>query len=131
MKIGEFASQTGVSKNTIRYYEKIKLLKPNIECHHRDYTEEDILSIQVIIKLKQNGFTLNEIKLLFEWTEHVDKDSELTEEETDKLQLLRNLFQEKYREMIQKEEQIIQIKEVLLRADKKMEQLLGGTKNET
>ncbi len=131
MKIGEFASQTGVSKDTIRFYEKIKLLKPNIECYHRDYTEEDILSIQVIIKLKQNGFTLNEIKLLFEWTEHVDKDSELTEVETDKLQLLRNLFQEKYREMIQKEEQIIQIKEVLLRADKKMEQLLGGTKNET
>lgn len=131
MRIGEFASRTGVSKDTIRYYEKINLLKPNIVNSYRHYTDEDILSIQAIIKLKQNGFTLQEIQLLFEWTNHVDKDNKLTDHETEKLQLLRELFQEKYRNLIEKEKQIIQIKQVLLRVDMKVEQLLGSKRDET
>lgn len=131
MKIGEFASRTGVSKDTIRYYEKINLLKPTMENSYRYYTEEDILSIQTVIKLKQNGFTLQEIKLLFEWTDQVDKDSELTKHETENLQMLRELFREKYRNLVEKEKQIIHIKEVLLRVDQKVEQLLGGKRDET
>lgn len=131
MRIGEFASLTGVSKDTIRYYEKIELLKPTIINSYRHYTDEDILSIQAIIKLKQNGFSLQEIKLLFDWTNHLDKDNKLADHETENLQLLRELFQEKYRNLIEKEKQIIQIKEVLLRVDRKVEQLLGGKRDET
>ncbi|MER2262451.1 MAG: MerR family transcriptional regulator [Psychrobacillus sp.] len=131
MSIGEFASLTGVSKDTIRYYEKIELLKPTIINSYRHYTDEDILSIQAIIKLKQNGFSLQEIKLLFDWTNHLDKDNKLAGHETENLQLLRELFQEKYRNLIEKEKQIIQIKEVLLRVDRKVDQLLGGKRDET
>ena len=37
MKIGEFATCTGLSKDTIRYYEKIDLLHPEIKNKHREY----------------------------------------------------------------------------------------------
>jgi len=124
MKIGEFAERTALSKDTIRYYEKIELLQPDIQNKQRVYNEEDVIKIETIVKLKQNGFSLQEIKMLFDWSINIDKDKEMTKEEVEKLLLLKEVFQIKYKEMLQKEEQIKQIKQVLLRADHKLEQLL-------
>ncbi|MFF2754738.1 MerR family transcriptional regulator [Psychrobacillus sp. NPDC058041] len=124
MKIGEFAERTRLSKDTIRYYEKIELLQPDIQKKQRSYNEEDIIKIKTIVKLKQNGFSLLEIKMLFDWSQNMDKDKELTKEEIEKLILLKETFQNKYTEMLHKEEQIKQIKQVLLRADHKLEWLL-------
>jgi len=39
MKIGEFALCTGLSKDTIRYYEKINLLHPALKNNQREYNE--------------------------------------------------------------------------------------------
>lgn len=124
MKIGEFAERTALSKDTIRYYEKIELLQPDIQNKQRVYNEEDVIKIETIVKLKQNGFSLQEIKMLFDWSINMDKDKEMTKDEVEKLLLLKEVFQTKYKEMLQKEEQIKQIKQVLLRADHKLEQLL-------
>ncbi|WP_342599211.1 MerR family transcriptional regulator [Psychrobacillus sp. FSL H8-0483] len=124
MKIGEFAERTALSKDTIRYYEKIELLQPDLQNKQRVYNEEDVVKIETIVKLKQNGFSLQEIQMLFDWSINMDKDKEMTKDEIEKLLLLREVFQTKYKEMLQKEEQIKQIKQVLLRADHKLEQLL-------
>ena len=128
IKISEFAKCIDLSKDTIRYYEKMGLLHPEIKNKHRDYNEGHIEIISTILKLKQCGFSLQEIKMLFEWSQNTDENDELTEAEIQNVQQLKILFQNKYEQMIQRENEIKQIKQVLLRADYKMEQLLEKNK---
>ena len=129
LKIGEFAESTGLSKDTIRYYEKMDLLHPQIKGKHREYTEQDIEIIDTILKLKQTGFSLQEIKMLFDWSQNTDQNKKLTKEEIQNLLQIKVIFQEKYKQMVQRENQIKQIKQVLLQADNKMEQLLERNKD--
>lgn len=124
VKISEFAKNTGVSKDTIRYYEKMELLHPQMTNKHREYTVQHIEIMETIIKLKQTGFSLQEIKLLFEWSQHMDQNKKLTEEEIQNLLQIKEIFKEKYNEMMQRELQIKEIKQVLLRADNKLDWLL-------
>lgn len=49
MKIGEFAICTGLSKDTIRYYEKMNLLQPEIKNKHRYYNKKDIDTVEAIL----------------------------------------------------------------------------------
>ena len=128
MKIGEFSTCTGLSKDTIRYYEKIDLLHPEIKKNHREYTEEDIYIVNAIIKLKQTGFSLREIKMLFDWSKNADQNKKLSKDEISNLLRIKEVFQDKYKEMVRKQEQIIEIKQILLRADDKMVQLLEKNK---
>ena len=131
MKISEFAERTGLSKDTIRYYEKVDLLHPQIVNKHREYTEQDIVLIETILKLKQTGFSLHEIKMLFEWSGNTDQNKKLTNEEIQRLLQIKETFQKKYKQMVQKEQHIKQIKQVLLKADDKIEQLLERNKDES
>lgn len=128
MKISEFATCTGLSKDTIRYYEKMNLLHPEIKNKHREYNEQDIVIIDTILKLKQAGFSLQEIRLLFDWSQNTDQNKELSKGEIQNLLRIKVIFQDKYKQMVQKEEQIKQIKQVLLRADNKMDMLLERNK---
>ncbi|QPQ33022.1 hypothetical protein [Lysinibacillus sp. JNUCC 51] len=67
--------------------------------------------------------------MLFEWSQNTDENDELTEDEIQNVQQLKILFQNKYKQMIQREKEIKQIKQVLLLpADHKMEQLLEKNK---
>lgn len=124
MKIGEFAECTGISKDTIRYYEKIGLLQPELKNKHREYKNHDIILVETIIKLKQTGFSLQEIKMLIEWSNNTDQNKELTQEEVQNVLQIKELFQNKYEQIIQRENSIKQIKQVLRKADYKIEQLL-------
>ncbi|WP_053217785.1 MerR family transcriptional regulator [Virgibacillus senegalensis] len=128
MKISEVASCTGLSKDTIRYYEKVGLLHPKAEKHHRDYNEQDIEIIEVIVKLKDTGFSLKEIKMLLDWSKDTDENQKMTKDEIQNLKQIREVFRNKQQQMIQKEEQIKEIKQVLLRADNKIEYLLKENK---
>ncbi|MEA0565846.1 helix-turn-helix domain-containing protein [Lysinibacillus irui] len=128
MKISEFAVCTGLSKDTIRYYEKMDLLHPEIKNKQREYNKKDIDIVETILKLKQTGFSLQEIKILFEWSGNTDKNKKLTKKEIQNLLEIKFLFQEKYEQMLQKEHQIKQIKQVLLNTDNKINQLLEKNK---
>ena len=65
MKIKDFASKYQVQPNTVRYYEKVSLLSPiRQENNYRDFDEECEKQIQLIIVLKQLGFTIKEIQQL-------------------------------------------------------------------
>lgn len=92
MKIGEFAVRTNISKDTIRYYEKIGLLHPEIKNKYRDYNNNDIILIQTIMKLKQNGFSLLEIKMLFDWSKNTDQNKKLTQEEIQNVLRIKEIF---------------------------------------
>lgn len=64
MTIGQLAKITNINIETIRYYEKLKLIpKPNTNgSKYRIYTNEFIYRINYIKKAKVLGFTLKEIR---------------------------------------------------------------------
>lgn len=70
MLIGKLASSSGFSRDTIRYYEKFGLLKlgkeNRQENNYRDYPPQALERLEQIDQLKKLGFTLGEIKDLFE-----------------------------------------------------------------
>lgn len=68
LQIGTVAKQTGVTVDTIRFYEKEGLLKrpPRTEGGFRIYRLEDVRDLKFIRKAQELGFSLQEIReLLF------------------------------------------------------------------
>ncbi|MGE7693980.1 MerR family transcriptional regulator [Lysinibacillus sp. NPDC094177] len=66
--INEFKKLSGVSVRTLRYYDKIGLLKPvsKTEGGHRLYSNNELKKLQQIQFLKTIGFQLSEIKMMLE-----------------------------------------------------------------
>ncbi|MBR2565185.1 MAG: MerR family transcriptional regulator [Paenibacillus sp.] len=65
MKIKDFAHKYQIQPDTIRYYEKEGLLNPiRRENGYREFDEECEKQVQLIIVLKQLGFTIKEIQQL-------------------------------------------------------------------
>ncbi|AFH79698.1 TPA: MerR family transcriptional regulator [Listeria monocytogenes] len=63
MYIKDFAIKTGLSIDTLRYYEEEELLIPaRNEKNYRVYTEEDYCWVQLLLKMKQTGMTITNIK---------------------------------------------------------------------
>ncbi|MDE1233333.1 MULTISPECIES: MerR family transcriptional regulator [Vibrio] len=63
MNMKEFSSLVGLSSHTLRYYEKIGLLK-NIQRNrsgHRVYTSKDLGWIEFVKRLKETAMPLEEI----------------------------------------------------------------------
>ncbi|HYF69856.1 MAG TPA: MerR family transcriptional regulator [Ohtaekwangia sp.] len=74
MLIGELVERTGLTKDTIRFYEKKGLIlldrKSRRENNYKEYSEQVLDKLMLIRKLKDMGFTLNEIDTFFElWGE--------------------------------------------------------------
>lgn len=65
-KIGKVANQTGLSIDTIRFYEKQGLLKqsPRTEGGFRLFGASDIETLKFVRKAQELGFSLNEIREL-------------------------------------------------------------------
>ena len=66
MQIGDIAKQSGFSKDTLRYYEKIGLITLDKKLrganNYRIYDGKILHKLTTIKQLKQVGFTLKEIK---------------------------------------------------------------------
>jgi MerR family transcriptional regulator, thiopeptide resistance regulator len=62
-KIGELASQCGITVRTLHHYHQIGLLVPSefTEAGHRLYTKDDVSKLQQILFLKLLGLSLEEI----------------------------------------------------------------------
>lgn len=60
---GQFAKLANVSQRTIRYYDKIGLLKPSciLENGYRQYSEKDFIRLQKIITLRNLDFSIEDI----------------------------------------------------------------------
>ncbi|QFR39120.1 MerR family transcriptional regulator [Candidatus Gracilibacteria bacterium 28_42_T64] len=67
MRIGELVQKTGISRDTIRFYEKKGLITSSegkdISNNYRDYDEENIKNISQIQFMKKLGFTLKECEV--------------------------------------------------------------------
>ena len=65
MQIKDFAKKYQIQTDTIRYYEKENILKPKRRDNgYREYDEDCEKQLQLIIVLKQLGFTIKEIQQL-------------------------------------------------------------------
>ena len=63
MNMTEFSQRTGVSAHTLRYYEKIGLLRqvPRAPSGHRVFGEKELVWITFILRLKETGMPLEGI----------------------------------------------------------------------
>ena len=66
LTIGELAKAAGVNLETIRYYERIKLMPPpaRTEGGHRSYSVEHGGRLAFIRRARELGFTIEEIRAL-------------------------------------------------------------------
>ena len=62
--IGHLAKRTGVPIDTIRYYERIGLLRPasRLASGYRRYGDPELRRLQFVLRAKALGFTLEEIE---------------------------------------------------------------------
>lgn len=76
MKIGELAKVTGTKAETIRYYEKIGLLRApgRTGGNYRDYGAEDQERLAFIRHARGLGFDIADIRSLLELAEEPDQD---------------------------------------------------------
>ncbi len=68
VQIGELAKTLGITTRTIRYYEEIGLMGPSerLGGGTRTYSQDDILRLKFILKLKELGISLKEMQELAE-----------------------------------------------------------------
>ncbi len=89
----------GVSERTIRYYDKVGLLKPSFikENGYRQYTDENLIDLQKIISLRQMGFSIEEIFPIVmekqEMDESLQMQIELVNSRITQLQYLKELME--------------------------------------
>ena len=74
MRIGELCAKTGLSKETVRYYERQGLLdnipQPNRSNNYKVYSAVDLQRLNMIKHAKMLGFTLAEIaEVLAVWVD--------------------------------------------------------------
>lgn len=64
MKVKEVAKLTGISVRTLHHYDEIGLLSPKriAESGYREYTDEDLETLQQILFFRELGFPLKKIK---------------------------------------------------------------------
>ena len=63
MLIGELSKYLNLSRDTIRFYEKLDLIQPLIRNNgYKDYSEQNIQQLRLIQTAKSLGFTLTEVK---------------------------------------------------------------------
>jgi DNA-binding transcriptional MerR regulator len=68
MRIGELSAKAGVNVQTVRFYEREKLLRKPVRTAsgYRTFTETDLERVRFIKDSQQLGFSLKEIKELLE-----------------------------------------------------------------
>lgn len=75
MLIGELAQKTGLTRDTIRFYEKLGLIsasdRPAGTRVYKEFSENTMERLLLIHQAKTLGFTLSEIKQLLQaWGDH-------------------------------------------------------------
>lgn len=102
MRIGELCAKTGLSKETVRYYERLGLLEnipqPNRSNNYKVYSAVDLQRLNMIKHAKMLGFTLSEIsEVLAVWVD----DKFTAEQKRDSLQRKLQQLEEKEAALIE------------------------------
>ena len=116
MRIGELCAKTGLSKETVRYYERQGLLEnipqPNRSNNYKVYSAVDLQRLNMIKHAKMLGFTLSEIsEVLAVWV-----DDKFTAEQK------RDSLQRKLPQLEEKEAALIELRARIINAINKVGQ---------
>ncbi len=112
-KTGQIAKMTNLSERTIRYYDRIGLLKPSTigENGYRLYTDKDFMKLQKILSLKYLGFSLEDIQSMtmndnyISLQESIDFQKRMIDQKMDNLKIIK-------KSLIETEEYIQQNKQI-------------------
>lgn len=121
MKIGKFSKETGLSIDTLRYYDKIGMLTPKKENGVRRYQTEDLETVEVISRLKSCDFTLDEIKRVLSMEQIIEEN-----QDPKALILLKSMFFEKQMDMGKKMEDITSAMTIISRAISKLDEVMDN-----
>jgi MerR family Zn(II)-responsive transcriptional regulator of zntA len=116
MRIGELCTKTGLSKETVRYYERQGLLEnipqPNRSNNYKVYSAVDLQRLNMIKHAKMLGFTLAEIsEVLAVWV-----DDKFTSEQK------QTSLRRKLQQLEEKETALIELRARLINAINKVSQ---------
>ncbi|MGF1671981.1 MAG: heavy metal-responsive transcriptional regulator [Balneolaceae bacterium] len=105
-KIGKTAELAGVNRETVRYYERIKMISPPARRRsgYREFSQIHIDQIRFIKRAQDLGFTLSEIRELLSL--QMDENTTCSE--------IKREAEEKYRNVVNKIEDLTKIKNRLL-----------------
>ncbi len=102
MLIGELSERTGLSKDTIRFYEKQGLItvdrKERRQNNYKEYSEETFQRLMSIKWIKNMGFTLNEVS---EVLDMIDANEATCQNIADKIAEKVNRIDNKIKELLQ------------------------------
>lgn len=72
LTVRDVVKKTGLSRETLRYYENAGLLCPLQRGHngYRQFTNNDLNRLQFVLETKKAGFKIREIKELIDLKEH-------------------------------------------------------------
>jgi len=124
MEIGKFSKESGLSIDTLRYYDKIGVLVPEKINNRRQYTNDDMAIMQLITKLKVCDFSLDEIKNILDMERIVEEAVE-----DNHLQILLDLkttFNQKKMDMNIKMNEIVTTLKILDKAMTRLDQVMDN-----
>ena len=93
--IQQVAIMTGLSTHTLRYYEKIGLIK-NVQTGYRQYTDVDLALIQFLIRLRVTGMPMLKMKQF----------SDLRQKGDSTITARKELLEEHYKDVLGKIEEL-------------------------
>ncbi len=125
MKISEFSNKSNLSIDTIRYYEKLGLLKVNkLDNKRKDYTEDNLEELKLISMLKRFNLSLNDISQLLKLDEIYDMTDISLEEKTNIIKESEVILKKAYSNLLEFESQIKVSKELLEKSLRKIDKAL-------
>ncbi|MGO4936509.1 MerR family transcriptional regulator [Fundicoccus sp. Sow4_H7] len=123
MKMSEVSQLTGISKDTLHYYDKIGLLQPQRNGSHRDYQDTDLETIELIQILKDATFSLDEIRLLLDLDKQYLTMESILQMETNDIEDIKDLLAIKLDQIEQKMNRLLTAQQLIKGMHEKMDQL--------
>ena len=123
--IRELAKEFGVTTRTIRHYEEQGLLNPRREGMNRVFSNRDRVRLKLSLRGKRLGFSLNEIRELFELYDLSKDEKKQLEEFLDKLEKRRVILEQ------QREDVEIMLNEISFFANQCRRLLANGGRETT
>ncbi len=124
MLIGEFSRISGVSIDTLRYYDQIGLLVPERVRKKRAYTDDDIKKLEIINALKDMRFSLEDIKMILELDEKVDESLKSNNKCINEIKQCLSIVDDKYKVILRQEQALQKTKSRLIHIKDKMSKFL-------
>src|ERR1700722_19325541 len=77
LTITQICRQSGATPRALRYYEEKGLLSPRRKDQARIYSHREKVRLQLILQARRAGFTLNQVRDLFETYDKAGRDAQL------------------------------------------------------